>query len=255
MLCLVVTVRAVELPGAAARAFEQYLEKAEREFVATATQQDATAAAARDAAPVRGGKTVVTPGDGDGILEAPSSLIHHWRGRAFAPGVTIDEVLAVSRDYASYAKVYREVVRAQIVSEDGPDLRVQLRMRASAGGLSATLDVLSHVRYVRLDARRAYVVSRSESIREVKDAGKAAERQLPEGQDSGYLWRAATFTRLSAVSDGVVMEMETLGLSRPYPRGLGWIIEPIARRIGRNSVDESLQQFRRELLMRGKLTR
>ena len=128
-------------------------------------------------------------------------------------------------------------------------------MRASAGGLSATLDVSSHVHYVRLDARRAYVVSRSESIREVKDAGKAAERQLPEGQDSGYLWRAATFTRLSAVGDGVVMEMETLGLSRPYPRGLGWIIEPIARRIGRNSVDESLQQFRRELLMRGKLTR
>ena len=61
------------------------------------------------------------------------------------------------------------------------------------------------------------------------------------------------FTRVSAVSDGVVMEMETLGLSRPFPRGLGWIIEPIARRFGRRSVDESLEEFRRALLVRGKL--
>lgn len=246
------TVRAVALPDAAARAFEQYVEKALREFVTAATQQDA-AGAARDAAPVRGGKTVTMPGGGDGILEAPSSLIHHWRGRAFAHGVTLDEVLAVSRDYASYAKVYRQVVRAQVLSEDGPDVRIQLRMRGSGGGLSATLDVLSHAHYVRLDARRAYVLSRSESIREVKDAGKATERRLPEGQDSGYLWRAATFTRVSAVDGGVVMEMETLGLSRGFPRGLGWIIEPIARGIGRGSVDDSLQEFRRALLARGKL--
>jgi hypothetical protein len=247
-----VTVWAVELPDAAARAFEQYVERAQREFVTAATQQDA-AGAERDAAPLRDGKTVTTPGGGDGIIEAPSSLIHHWRGRAFAHGVTLDEVLAVSRDYASYAKVYRQVIRAQVVSEDGPDIRIQLRMRASGGGLTATLDVLSRAHYVRLDARRAYVVSRSESIREVKDAGQPTERQLPEGQDSGYLWRAATFTRVSAVGDGVVMEMETLGLSRPFPRGLGWIIEPIARRFGRRSVDESLEEFRRALPVRGKL--
>jgi hypothetical protein len=46
------------------------------------------------------------------------------------------------------------------------------------------------------------------------------------------------------------MEMETIGLSRPFPPLLGWIIEPIARHIGRASVEESVQEFRRAVLMR-----
>ena len=101
----------------------------------------------------------------------------------------------------------------------GATVRIQMRMRGSGGGLSATLDVSSRAQYVQLDPRRAYVVSRSESIREVADAGQPSERLLPEGQDSGYLWRAATFTRNVVVEQGVLVEMETIGLSRPFPRG------------------------------------
>jgi hypothetical protein len=44
--------------------------------------------------------------------------------------------------------------------------------------------------------------------------------------------------------DGLFIEMETLGLSRSFPAMLGWIIEPIARRLGRRSVELSLQEFR-----------
>jgi len=37
--------------------------------------------------------------------------------------------------------------------------------------------------------------------------------------------------------------METLGLSRGFPPFLGWFIEPIARRLGRKSIERSLEQF------------
>jgi hypothetical protein len=84
----------------------------------------------------------------------------------------------------------------------------------------------------------------------VKDAGKTTERYLPAGQDSGYLWRASAFTRFVEEDGGVYMEMETVGLSRPFPALLGWVIEPIARRIGRGSVEESAQEFRRAVQMR-----
>ena len=246
------TVGAAELPDAAARAFDTYFENARSAFVATATTQD-EASAAREAALLRSGKTIVEPGSGDGIVEAPSSLIHHWRGRTLVPGATLDQVLTASRDYASYPNIYRLIQRATVLSDDGATVRIQLRMRASGGGLSATFDVWSRAQYIQIDRRRAYVVSRSESIREVTDAGQPSERLLPEGQDSGYLWRAAAFTRNVVVEQGVLVEMETLGLSRPLPRGLGWIIEPIARRIGRRSVEQSLEEFRQAVLQRSKL--
>ena len=37
--------------------------------------------------------------------------------------------------------------------------------------------------------------------------------------------------------------METLGLSRGFPPFLAWFIEPIARRLGRKSIERSLEEF------------
>ena len=77
----------------------------------------------------------------------------------------------------------------------------------------------------------------------MRDAGTAKERQLSPGHDSGYLWRAAAFTHMVERDGGVFVEMETIGLSRGFPTLLSWIIEPIARRVGRSSVERSLQEF------------
>ena len=77
----------------------------------------------------------------------------------------------------------------------------------------------------------------------MEDFGKPSESLLPVGRDSGYLWRAHTLTHFVAEKDGVFIVMETLGLSRRFPPFTGWIIEPIARRIGRKSVEGSLTEF------------
>ena len=47
---------------------------------------------------------------------------------------------------------------------------------------------------------------------------------------------------------GVLVEFENVGLSRTFPPMLAWIIEPIARRVGRSSVDDSLSKFREGVL-------
>jgi hypothetical protein len=77
----------------------------------------------------------------------------------------------------------------------------------------------------------------------LRDAGTAKERKLLPGHDSGYLWGAAAFTHMVEDNGGVFVEMETIGLSRDFPRLLSWIIEPVARRVGRSSVERSLQEF------------
>jgi hypothetical protein len=107
----------------------------------------------------------------------------------------------------------------------------------------AVHDIRTRVQYFYPSIGTAYSLSTSEEIREVKDPGRPDERRLPAGRDSGYLWRAATLNLLVAGDSGLFVEMQTLGLSRSFPRLLGWIIEPIARRLGRRSVELSLQEF------------
>jgi hypothetical protein len=158
--------------------------------------------------------------------------------------------LSLSRAYRDYPTIFKPVVAAEVLSDEGDTLRVQFRMRQSAGGITGTIDVWSNIRYGNIDSTHAYVISTSDTIREVKDAGRPTEGYVPPGQARGYLWRAATFTRFVEADGGVYMEMETIGLSRGFPPLMGWAIEPFARRLGRASVETSAQEFRRAVLSR-----
>jgi len=248
-------VAGAELREQTSRAYAEYEGHARQAFIDRVTaavpwgSATSETAASADAA-LRSGRVLAGPGGGDGIMNVPGGLVHHWRAALFLADVTLDHVVRVSRSYADYPTIFGPIVAARLLTQDGDSFRVQLRMRESAAGMSATLDVWSSIRYVRVDARHAYSVSRSDEIREVKDAGRPTEGLLPEGRDSGYLWRAGAFTRFVEDDGGVLMEMETVGLSRPFPRMLGWLIEPIARRIGRRSAETSVAEFRRAVLAR-----
>jgi hypothetical protein len=238
---------AAELTDAAAQAYAEHAARARDAFLQRASQPPPKPA---DRAALRAQKVLVQPGSGDGILTVTGGLVHNWRAWIFIPGVGLDEVIAASRAYRDYPKVFHPVMAATVLADEGESIRVQLRMKESAGGMSAILDVRSNIRYIRSDATHAHVISASEEVREVKDAGKPTERQLPAGRDSGYLWRAGTLTSFIEQDGGVYMEMETIALSRPFPPMLGWVIEPIARHVGRGSVEDSVAEFRKAVLMR-----
>ena len=125
-----------------------------------------------------------------------------------------------------------------------------MRIKESAAGLSAVLDVTSRVQYFQPDSGTIYSISMSEEIRELRDHGTAKERKLSPGRDNGYLWRAAAFSHMVERDGGVFVEMETIGLTRSFPTLLGWIIEPVARRLGRSSVERSLQEFTKAVRIR-----
>jgi hypothetical protein len=183
------------------------------------------------------------PARDDGIIDVPGGLVHHWIGTALLRGVTLREVLDTSQSYAEYSTFHESIIASRVLARDGDTYRVLMRLREGGAGITAVLDIRSAVRYVHPSARSAYVLSTSEEVREVQNAGESGERLLPAGRDSGYLWRADTFTRFVQLEGGVHVEMETLGLSRRFPPLLGWIIEPIARRLGRKSVETSLREF------------
>ncbi len=238
-----VVLAAAELTHEASRAYDGYLRGARDAFVARASGADAPLDAGVRAA-LRNGSVLGRPGHGDGITSVPNALVHHWLGAVFIERVSLAQVLQVSQAYADYPDIFEPVVAARVLARTGDTFQLLTRVREAAGGLSATLEVRSTVHYTRVDDRRAYAVSVSEEIREVRNPGRPGETWLPAGQDSGYLWRAATFTRFVEAEGGVYMEVETVGLSRRFPPMLGWLIEPIARRIGRKSVAESADRFR-----------
>jgi hypothetical protein len=243
-----------ELTAEAARAFAEYEARAEKRFVERA--RTAGLDALPTAAPtLRNGGTVTRAAQEDGILEVPGGLVHHWLGAAFIRGVTLKQVLGVSSSYGDYHAFYKSILASRILDRTGDRITVLMRLREGVGSISATLDIRSVIQYVHLETRRTYALSRALEIREVEHAGQSDERQLPEGRDSGYLWRASTFTVFVEHDEGVYVEMETLGLSRRFPPMLGWVIEPIARRLGRKSVEGTLEEFRTAVLGRTRRTR
>jgi hypothetical protein len=223
-----------ELQERTARAYQSSREGAQTRFLARPRKPGGPSA----------GGVIGRPAAEDGIISIAGGLVHHWTGAVFIPNVTLKTSLDVSRNYAAYPSIYKEIVRSRVLERDGDKYWILLRLKEGEAGITAVLDVRSRVRYEFPDASHAVAVSESDEIREVRRPGATDEVLLPPGRDSGYLWRTDVFTAFVQTAEGVYIEMETLGLSRPFPPMLGWIIEPIARRFGLRSVVQSLEQFR-----------
>jgi hypothetical protein len=235
---------AADLQEDTGRAYDSYADQATRAFLERirGVRSSIDSTASRATAPADG-DVMARPARDDGIMSVPGGLVHHWAGSTFIAGVTLKDALDVSSRYDDYPAVYKPIVASTLISHNGNSYRVRMRIKESAAGLSAVLDVTSRVQYFHPDSHSVYSISNSEEIRELRDPGTAKERQLSPGHDSGYLWRAAAFTQMVERDNGVFVEMETIGLTRRFPTLLSWIIEPVARRLGRSSVVRSLQEF------------
>ena len=90
--------------------------------------------------------------------------------------------------------------------------------------------------------RRGAASSRSVATRiaELDDAGTAREREKPIGRDRGFLWRLNSYWRYQEVDDGVIVECESLSLSRGIPRLLRWMASPLINRAARDILSRTL---------------
>jgi hypothetical protein len=65
-------------------------------------------------------------------------------------------------------------------------------------------------------------------------------RELPPGQDHGFLWRLNSYWRFEERDGGVYVECEAISLTRNVPLGLGWLVNPIIRSLPRESLANTL---------------
>lgn len=177
-------------------------------------------------------------------LAVPDGMIQHWIGGVFIAGATLAQVERVDQDYADYGKIYGpDVSHVKVLSHDGNHFVVSYRITKTKV-LTAVMDTVHAIDYMPLGPTRMAVQSRSESVRQVEDAGKPSERELAEGEGSGFLWSMNSYWRMEERDGGVYVECEAVTLSRDVPFGLGAFVNPILQSFAEESLKKTIDAKR-----------
>lgn len=180
--------------------------------------------------------------------KVPSGLIHDWLGVGFLPGMTIDEILRVLRDYDRYKDIYQPGVIDSIShGTDGIKDLFSMRLVNKSVVAKTALDTDCEVSYLRVDERHLYSISNTTHIQEVGKFGTPGQRTLPEDQGTGLTWRLSSITRLEERDGGVYTELEAIALSRDIPAVFRTFVTPIVRRVSRDSLTTSLHQTKKAI--------
>ena len=176
-----------------------------------------------------------------------NGMIQHWIAGVFLPGATLARVLQADQDYANYAKIYApDVTNVKVLSHNGDHFVVAYRITKTKV-LTAVLDTVQEIEYQPLAPGKMAIRSHSQSIRQVEDAGKPGERDLPEAEGDGFLWAMDSFWRMQQRDGGVYMECEAITLSRGVPFGLGALIDPILQSFAEESLKKTIAAKRQAI--------
>ena len=181
---------------------------------------------------------VEPPGIDDGKM-------HHWAGAVHVPHTTVDAVIKRLQDYAGReSEFYQEVKASRLLAREGDRVRVFMRLQRDASIVTVNYNTEHTVVYRRIDSARAASRSVSTKIAELAEAGTPREQEKPPGEDHGFLWRLNAYWRFEQVGNGVLIECESVSLSRSVPFLVRPLVGPIANRIARESLERTLRSLR-----------
>jgi hypothetical protein len=178
------------------------------------------------------------------MLSVPGGTVAHWRGAVLLPRISLDSLLHVLQHPDERGPYPDDVLSLRVLNRTPNQLTLAMRLTRSKI-VTVTYDTEHVATYRRLGPLHASSRSISSKIAEVANAGTSAERVLAEGQDRGFLWRMNSYWRYEEVPGGVIVELESITLSRGIPLGLGLVLEPMIDRIARESVTRTLASVRR----------
>jgi hypothetical protein len=176
-------------------------------------------------------------------IETPSGLLSHWRGSVFLPGLSLDGLLQRLQHPREQGPHQEDVLALRVIDRAADRLSLFIRMTRTKI-VTVTYDTEHQVTYRRHGPHRASSRSVATRIAELDGEGHAK----PEGDDRGFLWRMNSYWRYEQVPGGVIVELESLTLSRDIPLGLGHVVGPLVNRIARESMSRTLDNLRRSHL-------
>ena len=241
---------AAELQPQTVAAWNRFVEVTERRIAAELADpdrflvqdfRDDAAETRRDvlSGSVRIDKLETLDADGERI-RVPKGTIHHWLGSALIPDVTLEEVLHALIHAVEPEALQDDVLESRVLDRPGEDrLELFLKLRSTQ---MVTVHYNSEHAAAYTRHRTGVASSRTIATRiaELDSAGTPDEREKPVGRDRGFLWRLNTYWRYQEVDEGVIVEVQSLSLSRGIPRLLRWMVSPLINRAARDTLSRTL---------------
>ena len=190
---------------------------------------------------------MTTRGADDLRIDIPNGEFHHWRGSIFVPSATLDEVLLELRRPLTGRDLQPDVLESRVLARKGPWSRVFLKLRRKKI-VTVHYNTEHEVEYTRHDTRRASSQSVATRIAELDRAETPLETEKPIGHDRGFLWRLNSYWRYEETDRGVIIECESISLSRSIPSAVRWMVAPLIERAARESMERTLTSMRTRLL-------
>jgi len=184
---------------------------------------------------------------GQSPAHVPIGLIHDWIGAVSIRNTTLAKTLARVQDYDHHKDIYKpEVMDSRLLSHHGDDFTIFLRLLKKKI-ITVVLDTDHAVHYQRAGTGQWFCRSYTTRVCELDDAGTPKEKIYPPDTGYGFLWRLNSYWRFAEEGDSVLVECRAISLSRDVPLGLGFIIEPIIKKLPRESLINTLKATRQAL--------
>jgi hypothetical protein len=184
-----------------------------------------------------------TKSEDDREIPVKDAMIHHWLGAILVPGIKLDALLQWVQDYDQHFKYFKEVERSKLLSRQDSEFKIFLRLRRTKI-ITVYYNTYHTALYRRHSATRESSRSVATRIAELDDAGSPDEREKGAGEDRGFLWRLNSYWRFEEQDGGVVVECESISLSRGIPMGLAWMIKGYVESVPRESLENTLTAVR-----------
>ncbi|MFC2171862.1 hypothetical protein ACFLU6_04440 [Acidobacteriota bacterium] len=184
-----------------------------------------------------------TKTDEDKNIKVPSGMIHHWMGSVNIPKARLADVLAWVQNYDKHEDYFPEVERSRLLSGKENIFEIFLRLKRKKF-VTAHYNTDHRVVYRHHDACHVSSASYATRIAQVAEAGKPEEKEKPIGNDSGYLWRLNSYWRFMQKDGGVVVECESISLSRSIPPVISVLIKGYVKATAKESLFNTLVSIR-----------
>jgi len=181
-------------------------------------------------------------------IQVPEGMIHHWGGSVFIPGVDLAFVFSRVADPTAQEIRQEDVLQSKVLVRKPGYLRLFLKLQRSKI-VTVVYNTEHEIQYQRRSENRAWSNSKAVKIAELANPNSPEETEKPQGQDRGFLWRLNSYWRYEQTNGGVIVECESISLSRALPKALQVLIRPIIDSVAKESMQRTLESLRERILL------
>jgi hypothetical protein len=182
--------------------------------------------------------------------QVPNGHVHHWLSAVLVPGVDLVRVSGFLRDSERQVDVYPEVVSIEVLERRDGYQKIKTRM-VKRQIITVAADTVGAAYFDSVGPKRLLVRGYTLQVNEIVNLGKPDESLRPVGEGKGMFWSLNGYWWAEETADGVVLELETIALTRGIPTGLGWLVAPFLKTVPKRSMSATMVLTRDAILNYG----